>query len=260
MDFNESFYKDVSERRKANKGKFKVEGGILKSTGGAMTINTLVVFIRFNGGTEFVHDRNYYSPFFNSTTSTSLKDYFEEVSYNHLDMNSTFYPICADNTNLSYEDDYIRGYYITVEDDPVNGYTESQRTSREHGLLKRAVEAIASQVPTSINLDANNDGKVDHVCFIVRGGSTNIDHNDLLWPHQWSLFSQTAYINSKRVYEYSFLNSDYLFTKETICHEFFHVLGAPDLYHKSSYKPGIEPAGYWDIMGDRNGNFPHMGA
>lgn len=260
MEFNEAFYKDVSERRKANKGKFKVEGGILKSVGGTMTINTLVVFIRFDGGTEFVHDRNYYDPFFNSTTSTSLKDYFQEVSYNQFDVNSTFYPLCASNTNLSYEDDYPRDYYID-DDYEANGYAnDNERTSREHGLLKRAVEAIASQVPTNINLDADSDGKVDHVCFIVRGGSVNIDHGDLLWPHQWSLHSQTAYINSKRVYEYTFLNSDLSFSKETICHEFFHVLGAPDLYHYPTNDPDLEPAAYWDIMGDRHDNFPHMGA
>lgn len=259
MEFNEAFYKDVTERRKANKGKFKVEGGILKSVGGTMTINTLVVFIRFDGGTEFVHDRNYYDPFFNSTTSTSLKDYFQEVSYNQFDVNSTFYPLCADNTNLSYEDDYTRDYYID-DDYEANGYADNELTAREHGLLKRAVEAIASQVPTNINLDADSDGNVDHVCFIVRGGTANIDFNDLLWPHQWSLYSQTAYINSKRVLEYTFLNSDLQFSKETICHEFFHVLGAPDLYHYPTNDPDLEPAAYWDIMGNRHDNFPHMGA
>jgi hypothetical protein len=31
FDFNEDFYKDVTERRKENKGKFKVSGGVLKS-------------------------------------------------------------------------------------------------------------------------------------------------------------------------------------------------------------------------------------
>jgi hypothetical protein len=34
----------------------------------------------------------------------------------------------------------------------------------------------------------------------------------------------------------------------------------PDTYHSSSFRPTVEPAGYWDIMGDRNGNFPHPGA
>lgn len=34
----------------------------------------------------------------------------------------------------------------------------------------------------------------------------------------------------------------------------------PDTYHRSSFRPDVEPTGYWDIMGDVNGNFPHPGA
>ncbi len=155
---------------------------------------------------NFPRTRAYYDPLFNSITQQSLKNYIKEVSYNQMDVNSTFYPICLPSTNLSYEDDYTRDYYINAEyeNNGYNGFAE--RTAREHGLVKRAVEAIASQVPSGINLDADNDGRVDHVCIIVQGGSANIDHEDLLWPHKWTLQSQYAYINNKSVYDYFNLN------------------------------------------------------
>ena len=43
-----------------------------------------------------------------------------------------------------------------------------------------------------------------------------------------------------------------------LCHEMFHSLGAPDLYHYTS--DGISPVGSWDLM-ENNANPPqHMGA
>ena len=259
FEFNEAFYKDVMERRKANKGKFKFSGGILKSISGTATVNTIVIFVRFDGAPEFYQDRDYYTPFFNSTTQESLKDYIQEVSYNKMNVNSTFYPECDPNTNLSYEDTYTRDYYIK-DDYEANGYANfAERTDMEHGLVKRAVEAIASEVPIGINLDANNDGNIDHVCIIVQGGSANVDHGDLLWPHEWSLSSEYTYINDKRVYDYTFLNTALSFDEKTICHEFLHVVGMPDLYHQPGFYDNLEPAGYWDTMGDTHDNFPHPG-
>jgi M6 family metalloprotease-like protein len=231
----------------------------LKSATSTATINTLVIFVRFNGAAGFYQNHSYYEPFFNATNQKSLKNYIQEVSYSNLTVNSTFYPVCASDCNTSYEDTHTRDYYIK-DDYEVNGYPDPERESREHGLVKRAVEAIASQVPTSINLDADNDGKVDHVCIVVQAGSANIDHADLLWPHRWALYTQNAYINNKQVYDYTLLNTAIQFSEETICHEFLHVVGMPDTYHNSEFRPDVKPTGYWDIMGDRYDNFPHPGA
>lgn len=262
--FDKEFFDNVTKHRKDNIGKFFVSGGILKSasTTSSDTIQTLVIFVRFNGMSEFYDNRNYYSPFFNSTSGQSLKSYFQEASYNQLDVNSTFYPTCASNTNLSYMDTNDRSYFISSG---LNGYGNSfpEREAREHGLIKRAVEAIASQVPTNLNLDANNDGDIDHVCLIVQGGSLDVSSGtgDILWPHRWSLYSQNVYVNGKKVNDYTLLNSAIAFSAKTICHEFFHVLGATDLYHGPDYNPTLNPASYWGIMGDGSDNiFPHMDA
>ncbi len=115
-----------------------------------------------------------------------------------------------------------------------------------------------SPVPQYIDLDFNNDGNVDNVVFIIRGAPTA--WSTLLWPHRWSLYSQNAYINGKRVYDFNFqletsLNSSGV---GVLCHEMFHSLGAPDLYRYDNTE--IDPVGAWDIMGSDNNPPQHMGA
>ncbi len=104
-------------------------------------------------------------------------------------------------------------------------------------------------------IDGDGDGRVDNLTFVVYGSPTG--WSSLLWPHQWSLYSQTAYINGKRVYTYS-LHLQSMFNVGVLCHEMFHCLGSPDLYHYTSN--GIQPVGGWDVM-ENNRNPPqHMGA
>jgi len=167
-------------------------------------INNIVVFIRFNGESEFT-DQYYYPYLFNSSSSThnSMYNYFKEVSYDQLEIESSFYPL-SENRIVSYQDSSSRGYFqpynaITNPD----GYRgDAEATEREHTLLKNAINAIKIDVPASLNIDADNDGRVDNVCFIVSG---DVDGwSDLLWPHMWTLYSENVKINNKRVWVYNF--------------------------------------------------------
>ncbi|MCX6271481.1 MAG: M6 family metalloprotease domain-containing protein [Bacteroidetes bacterium] len=227
----------------------------------AGTLNNLVVFIRFADQTEFPEVLSFYSDMFNTSTTgvSSMYNYFKEASYNTMFIPSTFYPLPNGSLIVSYVDPHNRSYYLPydAETNP-DGYTEDQRTEREHLLLKNAVEFIASQVPPSLNIDFDNDTYVDNVCFIIRGGYS--DWATLLWPHRWSLYSQTAYINGKRVWDYNFQLEDFLSSSGVgvLCHEMSHSLGCPDLYHYSY--DGINPVGSWDLM-EYNQNPPqHTGA
>jgi PKD repeat protein len=103
-----------------------------------------------------------------------------------------------------------------------------------------------------LNIDGDNDGNVDNVCFIIKGSSGA--WASLLWAHRWSLYSQTVYIYGKRVYDYTFQPETQVNVK-TLCHEMFHALGAPDLYHYSY--DGFAPVGDWDLM---ESGFGHMSA
>jgi len=223
------------------------------------TINNIVVYIRFADETEFTDSIAYYDRMFNNgiNNTNSMYNYFKEVSYNTLFVKSTFYPIPPNVFVISYQDTNVRAYYKPFDSlsNPI-GYTSSNKTFREHTLLKNAILSIASQVPDTLNIDGDNDGRVDNVCFIIYGSSTA--WADLLWPHRWSLYSQTVYIHSKRVYDYNFQLQNSLKSSGVgvLCHEMFHSLGAPDLYHYTSN--GINPMYRWDIM-DANRNPPqHM--
>ncbi len=225
------------------------------------TINNLVVFIRFSGESEFTDSPSTFTQMLNASgaSDNSMYHYFYEASYSRLAVASTLYPTPA-ATILSYQDAYTRGYY-----QPYNavsntiGYTGgnngAERTIREHTLLKNAVAAIAAQVPSGLVIDADGDGRVDNIVFVVYGSPTG--WATLLWPHQWALYTQSAYINGKRVYTYN-LQLRTTIDTGVLCHEMFHSIGAPDLYHYSY--DGLTPVGAWDIM-EYDANPPqHMGA
>ena len=139
-----------------------------------------------------------------------------------------------------------------------NGYTESNSTIREHTLLKNAIQFVSQEIPLSLDIDGNNDGYVDNVTFLVSGSPDG--WSDLLWPHRWSLYSFDVWINGSIVDAYNLnLATGGYFTVGTLCHEFFHSLGAPDLYH---YTDTGSPTstGAWDVM-DASSDIPqYMGA
>lgn len=228
------------------------------------TINNLVVYIRFSDETEFTDTKVKYDTMFNSSlvNANSMYNYFREVSYNALSITSTFYPTTAGTTVISYQDANPRGYFQPYSVTNTIGYSGgsngTERRTREHTLLVNAVNYVSSQVSPSLVLDGDNDGRVDNVCFIIYGSPGA--WADLLWPHRWALYSYTVNINGKRVYDYNFQLQTSLSSSGVgvLCHEMFHSLGAPDLYHYTS--DGISPAGSWDIMNSNTNPPQHMTA
>ncbi len=213
------------------------------------TINNLVVFIRFSGESEFDDQIMEFNSLFNNNTAdaNSMRNYFLATSYNMLTVDTGFYPIAITEDVQSYQDSHPRSYYQPYSVSNPTGYqNDAQATQREHTLLRSAIEFIAPQVPTELNLDGDNDGKVDNVCFIIKGNAGA--WADLLWPHMSSLESFTVNINGKRVYNYNFQLRDFLIQRGVgvLCHEMQHSLGFPDLYHYSY--DNIDPVGDWDIM------------
>jgi M6 family metalloprotease-like protein len=231
---------------------------------GAPTFTSLaniVIFVRFSDQAEFTNPLSTYNSFFNASSGVSLLNYFKEASYNQTTITSTFYPTSGGTAVVSYRSPNPRAYYqkydATTNPQGYNG--DDERTAREHELVKAAVDAIAAQVPTSLNLDTNGDGNVDNVVLIVRGGVEG--WSDLLWPHRWSLYTRTAYINGKRVYAYNFQLDDVL-SVSVLCHEMGHTLGAPDLYHYDdcSSAPDLYPVWRWDLMANNRNPPQHSGA
>ncbi len=219
----------------------------------AGTLNNLVVYIRFSDDTEFTTPRSTYDGRLNNETAPSVKSYFQEVSYDMVTVESHHFPPSSMDVNISYQDTYPRSYFqpYNSTSNP-DGYTSSERTGREHQLLHRAITAVAGSIPAELNIDNDNDGRVDNVCFVIKGG--NGAWASILWAHRWALYSTNTMINGKRVWDYTF-QPETQATVQILNHELFHTFGAPDLYRYSNNN--ITPVGPWDLMHSGSG---HMGA
>ncbi len=223
------------------------------------TLNNLVIYIRFNGENEITTTRQVYDNKLNPETGNTLKAFYNEVSYNKLTISSTHYPACATpvTANASYEDSHSRIYFqpYNASTNPIGYNGSAERGSREHQLLVDAVTWINtnSAISPSLNIDTDSDGYVDNVCFMIKGNAG--EWAELLWAHRWVLYSQNVYINGKRVFDYTFQPENQVSVR-TLCHEMFHALGAPDLYHYDDITDMV-PVGAWDIMESGGG---HMGA
>ncbi len=232
-----------------------------QKSGGMDTINNIVIFIRFSDESEYTEDTSFYANMFNNTpNNSSMKNYFAEVSYNKMYINSTFYPHASGATVISYKDNHPRGFYMPYNSstNPL-GYQGVEEWEREDSLVAKAMIAIRNQIPSSLDIDYNNDGYIDNVCFIVDGNTTA--WSTLLWPHRTSLSSITVMVNGKQFSDYNLQVQNHLsfYSVGVLSHEMFHTLGAPDLYHYMN-QGVMTPVGQWDIM-ENNTNPPqHMGA
>ena len=209
--------------------------------------NNLVVFIRFAGDTYHTSSFSTVEAMFNADgyDDNSLHNYYHHTSYNQLDLWSHFYPQPDGETILSYEDIYPKQYYQPY--DPVTnpmGYQDGETADREFSMLERAIHYVEEMVPDSLDLDYNGDGMVDNVVFVIKGEPG--EWASLLWPHRWSIYDRYVPLNGLQVFDFNLqLEQGGYFNVSTLCHEMFHSLGAPDLYH---YNEGIDPVGPWDLM------------
>lgn len=215
---------------------------------GLMT--NLVVFISLSGDTVFPKTYSQVDNMFNDTSSSSsvsLKNYYEHVSYNQFSIQSYLFPQAGTNdVILSYHDSHPRNYYMPYSSTNPIGYTDADgRREREFTLLDSAIRYVKDMIPLDLDLDYNGDGNVDNVVFIVNTGVAG--WSELLWPHRWSIYGRSVYMHGKRVYDYNLIlaKDDYYFDIGTMCHEMFHSLSAPDLYSSSG---NATYNGNWDLM------------
>lgn len=228
-------------------------------------MNNIVIFVRFSDQlTELGTLVSSIDPMLNdsATNANSMYSYFKQVSYNKLEIVSHYFPTPVSGAIACFRDNHPRSYYLpynsTSNPDGYNG--DPERTSRQQGLVRAAVEYISQQVPDSLDLDIDNDGFVDNVCLVVKGDVSA--WGDILWPHKSILSDSVAYIGGKQVYNYNILvEGPYMYhlSSGTFCHEMFHTLGAPDIYHYNT-NTSVYPAGNWDLMCQHSNMPQHMSA
>ena len=219
----------------------------------------LVILVEFNDAKFTRSDLNeFYSRMFNEENYTgycnedgtpnpygcftgSVRDYFHDNS------NGLFEPMfdVVGPVQVSYSVNDGNQYAYTI-------FLQAAKLAHDQGLVDYS------------NYDINQDGCVDLIYFIYADTPSSSDPNgpDHIWPHRSSFYSYSRF-NGKLLRDYA-CSAEYIFSKEsgifdgigTICHEFSHVLGLPDLYDTNNeddqYNGEAQHPGEWELMAGGN--------
>jgi M6 family metalloprotease-like protein len=174
----------------------------------------------------------------------SVKDFFDESSYGKLDLTvDVAGPYTASNTMAYYGANDVNGNDL-----------------RPRELVAEAVQLANADVNFA-DYDNDNNGTVDGIYVIFAGyGEEAGGGANCIWSHAWNL-ATTLTLDGKTLSRYSCspelrANSGTGLTRiGVICHEFGHVLGAPDFYD-TNYSTGgqYSGTGYWDLQASGSWN------
>mgnify|MGYP002854417928 CR=1 FL=1 len=176
----------------------------------------------------------------------SIGDYFRDQSYGQF--------------NLVFD---VRGPYTAKNKYAYYGrnvtYGGSSFDQNPVELIIEACQAADKEVDFK-DYDWDEDGVVDQVYVIYAGhGEASYDDADLIWPHASDLsdWGQSLTLQNVAIDSYACGNeldsADRTMGIGTICHEFSHCLGLPDVYNVET---GESVVGGYDVMdaGNYNGD------
>lgn len=233
---------DASRRKRAESSPYRVSSSASAVSGAAAgpsrvqtpilsgTMKNLVILARFSD-TPNTYTQTQFNSLFNTVGYNvdgavgSVKDYFREVSYNGLTVDSV---VTAWVTLPS-----TSGYY--GQNDALGWDLRPQQ------MVTDAINALDAAGFNFAQCDGNGDGWVDGLTVIHSGRAEELTGNnpDYIWSHQWELAAplvkdgvsmQMYHTESEqRGWDTNSLTWG-LARIGTICHETGHFLGLPDLY------------------------------
>lgn len=167
----------------------------------------------------------------------SVKDFYNENSWNQFNLTVDVFGPYTASQNMSY----------------YGANDASGNDANPRALVTEAV-TLADASANYANYDNDGDGTVDGVYVIYAGyGEEAGASTSAIWAHAWSITPVTK--DGKTISKYS-CSAELRGSSGTtitaigvICHEFGHVLGAPD-YYDTNYSTGgqFDGTGYWDMM------------
>jgi len=203
----------------------------------------ICILMNFNDR-SLIKTKTYFQNLFNQIgyatdgATGSVKDYYKENSYNQLDLTVT-----------------VAGPYTAANSMAFYGANDSEGYDVKPDVL--VTEAV-TKANTDVNFaDFDNDGNgyVDGVYVIYAGYGEEAEGDvNAIWAHAWEIPETT--LDGKKITSYSCSpelrgNTGTGITRiGVICHEFGHVLGAPD-YYDTDYEDNTGPfegTGDWDMM------------
>ncbi|MFZ4399952.1 MAG: M6 family metalloprotease domain-containing protein [Bacteroidales bacterium] len=180
----------------------------------------------------------------------SVKDLYLENSYNQLNLTVTVAGPFTASQNMAY----------------YGADAGSNHSPNARYLITEAINA-ANPTVNYANYDNDNNGTVDGVYVIFAGyGQEAGASTNAIWSHASSI-SPSLTLDGKTISKYSCSpelrgnSGDGITRIGVICHEFGHVLGAPDYYDTDYATNGqYDGTGDWDLMAggswNNNGRTP----
>jgi M6 family metalloprotease-like protein len=209
---------------------------------------SLVILVQFNDiASRGTTPAQWNSRFFGPTDS--VRDYYQEVSFNALDMGPA-----AESHGVA--NDGVVGWLTLNRPHPGSDSTAHRATVRDAILAANPFVNFAQY-------DKNADGSISadelHVTVIPAGWEEAICGAGTpysVWGHNWDTWDLTPNVDGKAVggYEGSYSmfgeahcqgQTSHMATIGIMVHELGHDLDLPDLYNSANQTDGI---GYWSVM------------
>lgn len=225
------------------------------------TANIPVILINFSN-TSTTYTPAQFDTLLFGTSTFSMKDYYNEVSYGNFSVSPGLAGISGWYTAL-----YGHDYYGA--NDPYYGI------DRKPGTLVREAVIAADPTVDFSQYDMDFDCYVDVVAIVHQGTGEETGWSPTdIWSHRWTLKSAYAYGFSNggvyttndtcianpavkmKVNDYIIMPEQYdpasMSTIGVFAHEYGHSLGLPDLYDTDYSSNGV---GYWSLMAAGSWNY-----
>ena len=150
---------------------------------------------------------------------------------------------------ISYGKVHVTSYFPQMQDGVIQPYVLKQEKFGYTDYNQYALEMVQNiTVSADTPLDGNQDGVIDNVTLVVDGQAE--DMSDPLWAKAFHVngleLNGTPVSSINLLSSYTLLSSTIFSGVGTLCHEFMHSMGYPDLYRKDTSTGN--PVGQWDIM------------
>ena len=230
----------------------KLTGGIGKVYEGKK--KGLIILVQFEDKAfKEDHNNDFYKRLANEPGFTtpdgfngSVKDYFKDQSLGKLEVDfDVIGPVTMPNSYAYY------GQNAGISGDAHVGE-----------MVAEACKAIDGNVNFA-DYDWDGDGEVDQIFALYAGlGEASGGSANTIWPHKWTLnesdYKQSLTLDNVKIDTYACscemtLDDENDFKEVvdgigTICHEFSHCLGYPDMYDTSQFGTKNFGMDVWDLM------------
>lgn len=220
------------------------------------TYKQLVILIEFSDlGFQEGHDNAYYQKVFNEPGFNErngkgcVADYFRDQS----------------NGKCNLEFDVFGPYQVSQKAQP---YENPNANTKNYGTasMREATQMMLAANPTldfSV-YDWNGDKTIEQIVYVYAGLTGGVNVKDCyghIWPNTGS-FAQIVTSDDYKIFQYTASAEHWPTEKKatcgigTICHEYAHSLGLPDIYPTAS-SDDYSVCDEWDLMD--GGNFTNYG-